>query len=326
MRVEKMNEIVSTDSLSPELFDQVRTFFDKNGLTQAIGGTEMLEQGFKELAAGILPVISELVVAQTGQVALADAVFDTERFPHLVRVHGFLNDVLVMDIPRDLLPSAKKIVLGDLPKESQHLRKAAASQALQGQDSWVYLARFALFEALCLNQRLILLAEKGHIESFNGRSSDIETIAEREVELAVEWEKYGKDLISVDDPLKALVAAAAVALSEHIHNLREELLVLKNDVHESLDRRRRILEVMDALPADQAALVYNECASEFGEEKLEAELLKKHHPGFFGHIGRDAIYQRVHRLPDRIKDLENAPEKVRRTPSLADLILNKTSE
>ena len=137
------------------------------------------------------------------------------------------------------------------------------------------------------------------------------------------WERDGQERTRTDDPLRALVAAASLALQQHVGQLNDELLELKGEVHEVLDARRQILEVMDALPADQAMLVYNECAAVFGEDKLEAEQLRAHHPAMLGSIGRDAIYQRVHRLPAKIEQLKLEKVERRRGRSFADMILGQ---
>jgi len=312
-----------SDIIPAHYLGGIRNYFDENGLTDVVGGPEALEEGLRQLKAGVLPVIAELVAAQAAGDDLSDAVFDTDHYPHLVRVHGFLNDILVMDLPSELLPWARKLTAFGPPPGAKALRKAAASQALRGADARAHLARFALFEALCLNQRLILMAQKGHLESINGRSSDIEVIAEREVDLALGWPAYGNDLARTDDPLKTLIAAAVVTLRNHVEQLKAELLSVRGEVHDKLVARSRILEVIDALPADQAVLVYNECAAAFDEDKLEAEDLRVHHPAMFGHISRDAIYQRVHRLPGKVEQLKLESVQQRRKPSLADLILGE---
>lgn len=315
-----MSEIVPAGMLG-----RIRDYFDEQGLTEAVGGSEALDEGLRQLAAGALPLVGELAAADTASVGLAEAVGDADRFPHLVRVHGFLDDVLVMNLPRDLMPWARRIASAGHPPGTRALRKAAAAAAVTRADALAHLARFALFEALCLNQRLVLRAEGGHLEAINGRGCDIEAIAEREVELAVAWRDYGQDLARMDDPLRALIAVATVSLQDHVEQLRHELRSLRAEVHETLENRRQILEVMDALPADQAVLVYNECAAMFGEEKLEAEQLQAKHPAMLGNISRDAIYQRVHRLPARVEKIRLEPvdpsERLRKPSSLADLIL-----
>lgn len=314
--VTAMQQIVPT-----HLIGRMRAFFDEMGLTEAVGGAEALEEGLRQLAAGAMPVVAELFAADAAGVEISEAVFDDDRYPHLVKVHGFLNDILIMDLPPEIRPWAEKLTTFGPPRGTVALRQAAAATAIGRVDALAHLARFALFEALCLNQRLILLAEGAHLESINGRGRDVEAIARQEVDLAIEWGEYGDDLVQTEDPLRALIAAAVVTLRNHVENLNEELFSLRAEVHESLERRRTILEVMDALPADQAVLVYNECAELFGEDKLEAEQLRVHHPAMLGHIGRDAIYQRVHRLPDRIESLKLEPVKRRQRSSLADLIL-----
>lgn len=315
--VRTMDQIVPA-----QLIGRIRAYFDEKGFTEAIGGPAALEQGLQQLVAGVMPVVGELLAADVADVELSEAVFDDEHYPHLVKVHGFLADLLVMDLPTEILPWAQKITTMGPPPGARTLRKAAAITAFRRADGLAHLARFALFEALCLNQRLMLMAEGAHLESINGRGRDVEAIARQEVDLALAWDDYGKDLVETEDPLRALIGAAAVTLKTHVENLNEELLSLRADVHEGLEQRRTILEVMDALPTDQAVLVYNECAELFGEDKLEAEQLKVHHPAMLGHIGRDAIYQRVHRLPARIERLKLEPVERSRRSSLANLILD----
>lgn len=316
-----MSDIVPTSWL-----DTVRGFFDEQGLTDAVGGPEALEDGLKQLAAGALPVAGELIAAESSDEPLSDAVFDTDRFPHLVRVHGFINDVLVMDLPSDVLPWARKVAELGAPVGTEQVKRAATRRAIVGQDALAHLLRLALFEVLCVRQRLVLMAEGAHLETYNGRGRDVEAIAEREVELAVAWRDYGRDLERLNDPVKALSAAAVISLQDYVDSLRRELRALGREVHEQLAARERVLEVMDSLPVDQAVLVHNECAAIFGEDKVEAEDLLKQHPAMLGHLGRDAIYQRVHRLPGRIEKLSLEKVERQRRPSLADLLLDLSKE
>jgi len=310
-----------------KLLDVARAYLDRADLVDAVGGPEALEEGLRELAAGAMPLVGELAAAEAAGVDLSDAVHDADRFPHLVRFHGFLSDVLVMDLPEELVPWAREFVGNGTPSAgASALRRGAAAVALSGSEAMAHLARLGLFEALCLNQRLLLMSEGAHLEAVGGRARDIEAIAEREVDLAMTWRSYGRDLLGMDDPLPTLVAAAVVGLGEHVDHLRRELRTLRVEVHDNLDQRRRVLEVMDQLPPDQAVLVENECAAMLGEEKLEAEQLKEHHPGLLGGISRDAIYKRVHRLPGRIERLSARPVVRRSRSSLADLILGASRE
>lgn len=313
-------------AIQARFLDVVRALLEREEVVDLVGGHEALDEGLRALAAGVIPVAGELAAAAAAGVELSEAVFDGERFPHLVRVHGFVSDLLVMDLPEEVLPWARRLVSSGPPPSARSLRRTAAAAALSGSETVRHLARLCLFEALCLNQRLVLMAEGARLEAVGGRARDVEAIAEREVDLALAWRDYGEDLLAMDDPLPTLVAAAVVGLDGHVEGLRAELGALRADVHEALHRRQQIFEVMDALPPDQAVLVENECAGDLGEEKLEADQLRERHPGLLAGLSRDAIYQRVHRLPDRIERLRARPVGRRPSRSLADLILRPALE
>src|SRR5947208_2260964 len=83
---------------------------DRTSLAEAMGGRATLERGLDELRAGVLPLVAELVQAERQGTPLARAVHDQERHPHLVRVHGWLADLIDMAVPADLQPWARRVL------------------------------------------------------------------------------------------------------------------------------------------------------------------------------------------------------------------------
>ena len=83
---------------------------ETTGLAEVVGGHEVLKAGVQELVKGALPLAAELVMLDSQGRDLADAVNDPENAPYVSRVHGFIKDLLTLEVPAELLPWARRIV------------------------------------------------------------------------------------------------------------------------------------------------------------------------------------------------------------------------
>ena len=297
---------------------------ETSGLAEVVGGQEVLKAGIQELVNGALPLAAELVMIESQGRALADSVNDPENAPYVSKVHGFMEDLLTLDVPAELLPWARRIVRMS-PSEALTMRRATTTLALRGTNPMSRaLGRFFLFEALCIIQRFELLASGIELKALGGRSRDVETIAEREVAIAEAAPAYGNALLDLDDPMGLLQALGLVGLDGHLQALKAELAVLKKEMTETLERRRRILQVSEQLHPADAILLLNETADEFGEERLSARQLRTRHPGHLGELSDAAIWKRVERLPEKIERRDAL--QTRKSQNLADLVMEVLKE
>ena len=306
-------------------------FMETTGLAEVVGGQEVLKAGIQELVKGALPLAAELVMLDSQGRDLADAVNDPETAPYASKVHGFMEDLLTLEVPGELLPWARRIVRMS-PSEALTLRRTTTTLALRGTNPMSpALGRFFLFEALCIIQRFELLASGVQIEALGGRGRDVETIAERELAIAESAPAYGDALLDLDDPMGLLQMLGLVGLDGHLQALKAELAVLKKEMTETLERRRNILQVSEQLHPTDAILLLNETADEFGEERLSVRQLRARHPGHLGEVSDSAIWKRVERLPEKIQRRDSL--QTSRTvpspnngPNLADLVMEVLKE
>lgn len=294
---------------------------EASGLADVIGGRRALEAGLDELRIALLPIASELLVAAEKGVDLATAVLDIQQFPHLSEMHGRLSDALDEPAPAELKLWLRKVVaMGPLPGMDEVSFALAAVATASKDAARRLLARFVLFELVCLHQRLRLRTDGVQLEAINGRRHSVEVLAESEVDAATELAASSADLLATPDPLGLVLTMAEEALGRHVEMLRAELRSASRDVHDQLERRRRILDAAARVGPADALLIINETANEFGEERLTAVQLRRAHPGLLGPLSDSAIYKNVERLPERLA------RGVTRAPSLADVIIEIMEE
>ncbi len=304
------------------LAQHLQAILGASGLADQIGGPEVLREGLAELQRGLALVAVELLAAEAADMPLSEAVFDLTMCPHTARLHGFLRDLLVMDIPAELLPWARKIVqMGPAP-DAPEVRLALVHHALRPKNpASAALARFALFEALVINQRLLIMAASTELDVVGGQHQTVEDIADLEVLRATALDDYADDLLDLDDPLPVLVAKAFEQLGAHVEDINRELAWATTAVRKGIETRREILAVLAKLPPADAVLLFNEGG--LGVEVLAVEDLQQLHPGLLGGLTRDAVYQRTRRAKAKARRIVSESLDLRRGTSFADLLLSE---
>jgi hypothetical protein len=299
---------------------------DRSCLTEAVGSRATLERGLDELRAGILPVLAELVQAHERGTPLARAVYDGERYPHLVRVHGWLADVMDLTVPCQLQPWARRVLalapaVGDDDFERLVATVAFRSPSLAERA----MGRFALFELLCLDQRLSLLAGHVDVEVIGGRPDQLETIAEGELAEVEARPEYREALVAMEDPLgtlRVLLGASVARLDAYVEILREEVARVGREMAHRLQIRQDMLRALAQLDPADAVLIKNAHAEAFGIERLTVEQLKARHPGLLAALSPAAARKRLERALKRRPDAATPP----RPTTFGDLLLAQMEE
>lgn len=191
----------------------------KTGAITLVGGPAVFEEGFRQIQAGLLQAGTDILVAETQGVALSDAVFDPERFPHLTRAHGLARDSLDLEVPAEVAPWARRAVALEPCEEESLLRRLLVAAAHEMRNPvWAGIARFVLFEVLCVNQRVLLRVARTHLEPLDADPQAIEALAEREVDAVL---ALPNDVLAeADDPLLVFVACAFESLDGYVDDLR----------------------------------------------------------------------------------------------------------
>ncbi len=299
--------------------------FEETGLTDIVGGPEVLREGINQLKAGLLQVVADMAVAEQHGVALSEAVFDTVAYPHLASLHGFFQDLCVMDLPADIRPWAERAIKAGPPPDVPEVRRWMVYVALRGETPLhQMLAKLVLFEGLCLNQRLLLRAAGEHLEALAGRRSDVEKVADVGLLELLDNEEYAAGLEGLEDPWPTMVTAASISLTAHAQELREQVGQLDAELRVELDVRGQFLDALDGLPPVDAVLLRNACATALGEERVTVEQLQVRHPGVLGGFKRNTLDQRLSRLMGRGEALLE-PRQPRST-TLLDLIMGSAPE
>lgn len=300
----------------------------------SFGGPAVLDEGLHELRVGSSQVVADLLAAREQEVALADAVFDPDNYPHLTRLHGRIFDLMTLRVPEIWAPLIKTILRLRLPDEGHSFRCTVAYVAFCSMNAGESaLAQFILFEILCIHQRLELFRQNEALESIGGRRRDIEVIAQLEIEVPASVDNYRDDLLATDDPIESLVKIVTTSLLNHIDVLGRELTELRQLPRE-LEAIRAIREHMQYLEPDEALLFRNKTATLFGEQKMSPEQLQVLHPIHLGPHSPDNLYQKTHRATEKVKARSKViegdePERTlasNQAVSLLDIILEVERE
>jgi hypothetical protein len=299
---------------------------DRSCLAEAMGGRARAERGLDELRAGILPIVGELIQAHERGTPLARAVYDGERYPHLVRVHGWVADLLDLAVPAHLQTWARRVLslapaVGDDDFERLVATVAFRSPSLAERA----MGRFALFELLCLEQRLSLLAGHVDVEVIGGRPDHPEVIAEGELAQVEARPEYREALVALEDPLatlRVLLGASVARLDAYVELLRQEVTRVGRDMAGRLQIRQDMLRALAALDPADAVLIKNAHAEAFGVERLTVEQLKARHPGLLATLTPAAARKRLERA---LKRRPGAAAAARPT-TFGDLLLAQMDE
>lgn len=293
-----------------------------SGLQDTVGGLPAIREGVRQMKVGLLQVASDLIAVDERGEALSLAVFDAVRYPHLASFHGFVSDLLHLEVPTDLQPWATRIVEAGPAPDAPEVRRWLTHLALRA-DNQVHrvLGRLMLFESFCLNQRAHIRAARVRLEVVGGHRADVEAVAEVELLTLLGESEYAEAVLELEDPWPSLMGAALISLNRHEQELRDQVAQVGSDVHAQLELRRHLLEALDGLPDVDAVLLRNVYASEFGEERITVEHLQTLHPTLLGGMKRNTLDQRLKRLLARRERLLE-PSKERGV-SLLDLLISK---
>lgn len=295
----------------------LRAIFVQSGLVQLVGES-VFEAGIEDLKTGCLVAGAELLIARQHDVDLADAVLDPQRFPHLASLHGSIFDALIGDVPAELEGWIRKIAAaGPLP-ESKVVSQAIATIACKS-DNVLHreLARFALFELACIQERLALRKAAVYLEALDGQRSAVEVLAEKDVDAACAIAE-SSDLLGLDDPVAMICKMVTLSLDGYVDSLREAVLEMSREMHVRLEQRKRVLEAAERVQPANAILILNRMP---GEERLAPSQLRRLHPVLLGDLSDAAIYQRVRRLRDLVRKGRDPSSR-----SLLDIVVELMEE
>lgn len=296
----------------PAFVSAIRAVWAHPALAEALdslGGSAALDEGLQELRIGSYQVVADLLAAQDRDIPLADAVFDPDNFPHLTRLHGQIFDFMMLRVPTLWAPFVRTLLRIRLPDEGLSFHRTVAHVAFRGLNPGEStLAQLALFEFLCVHQRLALMRQNETLESIGGRRRDVEVLAQLEVEVSASVHEYAEDLLATDDPVQFLTSVVTTSLVNHINVLNEELRAL-GYLPRDLEAVRKIGEQMKHLEPDEALLFRNKSAALFGEQKMTPQQLQILHPIHLGNQTPDNLYQKTHRATEKVKARINSIEE-----------------
>jgi hypothetical protein len=283
--------------------------FERSGFVKILGGRDEMETGLRDLRAGVLPVLAELLQAQERGHSLAKAVLNGETYPHLTRFHGWFVDFLDMPMPEEFAEWVGRLLdLGpalDDPDLHRLLAVVAFRSPLPAERA---LGRLLLFEILCLGQRVHLLTSKAEISVLTDREDSIEEIAESELAEVENRDEYRHALLELEDPmgtLRVLLGASLKSLTLYMGILKTELTRIGSELAQRLNVRQEIYLALARLDPTDALLIRNE-AGLIGGERLTVEQLRVRHPGLLGGVAAPAARKRLERARRRRLDEPNA--------------------
>ena len=186
--------------------DALWRLVESTGLNEQLS-REDLSRGLDDLLAEAYLVVGEMNKVGSRGKTLTAAVFDDD-YPHLTRFHGYFKDFLELEIPSEMRGLIDAIPGLMDPEDIYGLLDILTRAVISAENSTVhFVARFLLFELLCIIQRVDLLINDIELSGLSGDVNSIEFLAERELVKLVSEPEYAAALGSLERPTQVLRAA-----------------------------------------------------------------------------------------------------------------------
>lgn len=313
----------------------IRKIYADAGFIQQVGELEF-DAALGQMGRALAQAAAELVAAEERGVSMAEAVFDPEDCPHASRFHGMLRDLLFVPVPRELAGIVRQMAALAVPDDMHRLLQILADLTYRQENRFGRaMARFVMFELLCMSQRLRRLLQGQRLEAMTGAAQRVEGEAEAEIAAAEQHARYRQALLGLDRPVHVLVEAAGLAF--HRNDLIDLLQATSNRLAETLldaapvleslhlaieaarERRRHVEEQVATLPLPDLVLLVNEAHG----GRFTAEQLRRLHPMALGDLNDNTIHKRAQRIRNRLGGaVSGGPLRRHKRPeTLADLLI-----
>lgn len=278
-----------------------------------------LQQGFQELKLLAAKAGLEAYEAELRGVPLSAAVGDEQSFPLLFRIHVGLRDMFTLELPKEIRQWAERaLALGPSGHSDElqlQLGKMATDPTLGAGER--ALARFGLFEFLCMGLQFADYAERGQLAALGIERRHLDELAEDKL---TTWLQLPAEQAAAVRPLNVMLAAALEHLTVSGDVLQQEFLTLSADIVEAAEERKVLEQRLQEMNSPDALLIRNAMADVglLDEQYLTIETLQDQHSLALGTMKRNTLDQRLRRLKVSIKD-GNWPK--RKSPAVIDLVL-----
>lgn len=281
---------------------------------------EEWQRQLEALELMVARLLMDILLAEKQGVALSEAVYQHELFPHLGRVHGSLMDLWAMAVPEELQPLVRAALSAPPPAWRDEARTticviAASPKATPAER---VLAKFMLFEGVVLNLVVSARRTNGTLEGIGCGRRDIERQAEETVlELVAAPPGLGDGAVR---PYELTVVAAMERLERYARRLWKARHADRtvDEITTLFDRRRDIeLGLRHAEPIDAA--VVRHALTPPHLPKAPVAHLPKQHPLILAGMTPNALDQRLSRaIRDLTKNRRGLARRGQKT--LLDLI------
>ena len=266
--------------------------------------TEEFEQGLGELNFGMIRLSTEVAHAESQGLGLQDAAFQADKFPLMNMVHLGVRDILVLEVPAELVPQAVKAryaITQMAPVDDIRFALAEVACMLPQNSLQRALARFALFEAVRLNLLVASHDDRPALAYADIDDAEISKIAEDKVRKLIEARsEFFETRHGPIRPLDVMVAAALDELSQRVDVFSTGEPIVEY-IRENCEARAELERKLNQLPARDALLIRNWVAPEMGGQRLtHKHLVDRHKLVFYEGDSPDALNQRLSRAKRRL--------------------------
>jgi hypothetical protein len=305
-----MGELQSLERLVAQMLDET-------GLTDALGGSEEVMIGLRQIQAELMRVSVDVHVAKTREVSLAKAVRDFHNYPSLARIHSAVDDALRWSMPPAIADWARRIFRQPPPPILDDFRGHLVERASTDSNHILrLLCEWALFEGLYLTLSIVAYLDPDATFMLGMESEDFAEIAEQTVS---KWLAASESMTEDIRPFDIMVAAAMDALGRYGDVLQKSMACVTEEYRATVERRAQLeLKLAELDPVD-AWLIRNDLAATLGESPLSIERLQQRHLDLLPEKNRNAIDQRKSRTRKKLIDGGIAAIR-RKKPAMLDLI------
>jgi len=293
---------------------------------EAVGLTrEQISRGTEDLKLGAVQLALEVAQAEARGHRFTRAVRDPESYPRLVQAHNSVQDVLSLEMPRDLVAVLPRLhtLSESLPLDElqQDLgRTAASGKGLSGA-----LARFLLFELVRLGVLVSTWRTSPHLHRVGIDDEVWDRRAEENLHtlLAHPEDLQGKDGVR---PFGVILATTLYDILEHLDEATRAYSRISDELSTQYEWRALVEEALMDAPARDAVLVRNALGRAWGQQRTEVPRVIAQHPLLFEGTNRGAVDQLVSRRTRALAAEGLSAMPVRSHPALIDVIFTEPGE
>lgn len=296
-------------------------YLHRVGLHEVISEDE-LRIGLAQIEIGFAHAVYEASTALARQMTLSEAGRQIDAFPVLATVHGAVTTFARLPVPSQFMPLMRRARVLSEQGSLDEIRDALAvvARAADADPAERVAAQLLCYQAIRLN--LYLMADSFGPERLRlgYEEEDLDEMAEEQLRELLETEF---DMRGLEHPFEDTIVRALCRFARDVEDRLQVIESVARETRELFDVRAEVERQTQMLDPVDRELLENRVAPVLGREKRSIRQLRQIRPLTVGQLSEDALYQRQHRLLERMTKGSLGALHERAEPSVLEMMLDE---